>query len=620
MARLVIVARAKGEPLDVPDWTLVDLLRRAAREHPDKPAFLDRDGSVRATWSEVEARVRRLALGLLVLGVRAGDRVAVVSDTRAEFVLADCAAQHVGAVSVSVFRSFPAAAICDALRQSRVRFAFVEDAEVLARCEGAGLDACILFEGEGDGKRVLSLDELEAMGRPTPELDARVAALRPDEPAVVLYTSGTTGKPKGAVLTHRNLVASALSSIRHLRFAAHPVGLAFLPLAHSYQRQAGVVLVALAGSVAFSAPARLQEDLPRVRPTLLPAVPRLYERMHERIQETARRQLPHRRRIFAWAADTARAYGRFAMEGAPAPRALAARHAVFEALVYRRIRRMAGLDRCELAVTGAAAMREDLLTFFWGIGLPIVEGYGLTETTAPSTVNPRVGARAGTVGTPMPGTEVAIAEDGEVLLAGPHVFLGYDGLDEETRESFVEIDGTRWLRTGDIGSLENGYLRILDRKKELEVLDTGKKVAPSPIEERLKAADLIAEAVVVAHGRKYVGCLVQPAFERLLEAAKARGFRFDASRTVRGANAVGEQGVVGVDPELVRHPDVLALYAAEVERVNATLADYERIKAFRLLPSALSAERGEITPTLKKRRRAILAERRDELDALFGAL
>lgn len=622
-----IVQHAAGGPLSVPDWTLIDVLRRTARDHPERVAFLARDGTPERTWRDVESWARRVAHGLMALGLRPGERAAVLSETRAEWVIADAAIMMAGGVTVSAFPTLAPASLRAALRASKARIAFVETralAETLA-AEETGIEHWITFEGEAsDAKGAQTFRDLEATGEPGARenpaaLDERAARVRPDDVAAILFTSGTTGEPKGAALTHRNLVSNSVASIEHLKLKSHPVGLAFLPLAHSYQRQSAVVLTLLAGSVAFSTPARLAEDLPRVRPTLLPAVPRLYERLHARIQSTVRAQPARRQRIFGAAERAASEHGRLRLAGAPIPRRLRLRHALFDALVYKRIRRMGGLDRLDLAITGAAAMREDLLRFFTGIGVRIVEGYGLTETAAPSTVNPPHMIRPGTVGTPLPGTEVAIAEDGEILLHGPHVFVGYDGLAAQSAEMFATIDGKRWLLTGDVGSLDDaGYLRILDRKKELEILDTGKNVAPLPIEERLKASPLIAEAVVVAHNRKFVGCLIQPDYEHLHRWAQAEGIPFDASRATEGVGASGERGVVATDLALLADARVNALYAREVAAANESFAPFEQVKAFRLLAAALSPERGEITPTLKKRRRVILEERRADIDAMFA--
>ena len=625
-----IVRRAAGPPLRVPDWTLVDVLQRAAREHPERPAFLAPDGTPQRTWREVAAWAQRIAHGLVALGLRAGDRVAIISETRAEWVIADAAIMMAGCVSVSVFPTLAPGAIRDALRASRARVAFVESAalaEALAD-ETLPIDWWVLLDTAAAApvaleKRVLSFAALERAGQQEASdvqdaVAARSARVRPDDVAAILFTSGTTGEPKGAALTHRNLVSNSLASIEHLRLRPHPVGLAFLPLAHSYQRQSAVVLMLLAGAVAFSAPARLAHDLPRVRPTLLPAVPRLYERLYARIEETARAQPKRRQRIFAWADAAAREHGRLTMTGARVPLALRARHALFDALVYKRIRRMGGLDRLELAVTGAAAMREDLLCFFRGIGVRIVEGYGLTETAAPSTVNPPNAVRAGTVGTPLPGVEVAIADDGEILLRGPNVFVGYDGSAAQSEAMFAHVNGERWLLTGDVGTLDDaGYLRIVDRKKELEILDTGKNVAPMPVEERLKASPFIAEAVVVAHGRKLVGCLIQPDYERLHAWARDNGVAFDGSCAREGVAASGERGLVATDPALLQDARVLALYGREVAAANEAFGGFEQVKTWRLLATGLSAQAGEITPTMKKRRRVILEQRRDEVDALF---
>ena len=610
-----------GAPM--PDQTLTDVLLQAAREHGDRPAFLLR-GAAPMTWADVAARAQRIAQGLLSMGLRPGERVAIVSDTRAEWALADAAILMCGGVTVSVFSTLTPEQTSGLLRDSRARFAFLEDErqwqKLAPHAEALPIGRFVLFDGApAHGKRLARLSDVEAEGaahatREPGMLAERIARARPDDVATLIYTSGTTGKPKGVVLTHRNFVASAEASIAALGLKRHCTGLAFLPLAHSYQRQNAVVVTMLAGSVAFTTPSRLAEELRAVRPTILPAVPRLYERMHERIHQTVARMPPHRRAIFRAAERAARAYGERALTGAPIPRGLALRHALFEALVYRRLRRQAGLDRLELAVTGAAAMRPDLLSFFHGIGVPIMEGWGLSETTAPATVNRPGAARLGTVGPPLPGVEVALDDDGEVLVAGPIVFQGYDGMPEDTREAFLERDGKRWFRTGDIGAFdEAGHLRIVDRKKDLEVLDTGKKVAPMPIEEALKASPWIAEALVVATDRKFVAALVQPDLERALSIV-----RVDDARVERGRGPSGDVVVVRVPEEVARDERLRAKVAEAVEGVNATLAPHERIREFRLVSEAWREETGALTPTLKKRRRVILQRHAALVEELFS--
>lgn len=624
-----LARRIAGPPFEAPDETIVDVVRRAARDDGSAPAFLLDDRTV--SWREAEAWARRAANGLLAMGVRAGDKVAIVSETRAEWVVADLAILAVGGVSVSIFATLQGENVLRLMADSGARVAFVEDAAQLGKVrslpEAAAID-WIVLSGDAPregavGKRATTLRELEAAGEGHAlahprALDERVAAVRPSDAAVIIYTSGTTGRQKGAVLTHRNLVACAASAIAHLGLRPQPTGLAFLPLAHSYARQNSVVVAMLAGHVAFSRPSRLQQDLPRVRPTLLPAVPRLYERMHARIWEKVRAMPARRQRVFRAAERAAVDMGRALLTRRAPSLGLRARHALFERLVYARIRREAGLDRLDLAITGAAAMREDLLCFYRGLGVRIVEGWGLTETSAPATVNPPDEPKAGTVGKPMPGVEVALAEDGEILVRGAIVFAGYHALPDDTREAFVEAEGATWFRTGDVGEIDDeGYLRIVDRKKELEVLSTGKKVAPTPIEERLKASPLVAEALVVATDRKLVGCLIQPDHSELLRWADARGVAYDASLTERARDPSGEEHVARVDPSLVQRDDVRALFAAEVARANEGLFPYEQIKSFALTAEAFRAERGEITPTLKKRRSAILRGRRDEIDAIF---
>ena len=624
-------AMVTGEPLDVPEWTIPDALLRTAAEHGARPAFVaqPRAGGAALTWARVAERARSIAAGLLSLGLRPGERVAIVSETRAEWSLADMGILMAGGVTAAIFPTLTAGQTRQLLADCGARFAFIEDEtqwqKVSGSAEALDVERWITFSPvQADAKRAMPLAQLEAEGDALAarELDAltqRRAILSPDDAATIVYTSGTTGVAKGVVLTHRNLVASALASIRALGLGKHPVGLAFLPLAHSYQRQNSIVLIMLAGTVAFSSPARLAEDLRVVRPTILPAVPRLYERMHERIHQKVARMLPHRRAIFRAAERVAIAHARATLTGAPVPRSLRARHALFERLVYRRLRTLAGLDRLSLAVTGAAAMRADLLCFFHGIGVPVMEGWGLSETAAPATVNRPGAARLGSVGPPLPGVEIALDDDNEILVAGPVLFREYHGLPEDTREAFVEPDGKRWFRTGDLGALDpDGHLRIIDRKKDLEVLDTGKKVAPMPIEEALKDSPYVSEALVVATDRKFVAALVQPDLERVLAWAQEVGLAVYPAGVERGAGPSGEEMVVAVPRALVDDERLRARVGEAIARVNATLAPHERIRTFQLVHEAFRQETGELTPTLKKRRRVIIERHAALVEALFA--
>jgi long-chain acyl-CoA synthetase len=356
-------------------------------------------------------------------------------------------------------------------------------------------------------------------------------------------------------------------------------------------------------------------DFKDTRPMVIASVPRLYERMYAQIVRKIEEDPPARQRIFHAAAQTAREYGRAISNGGTAPLGLRLRHRLFDALVYKKIREATGMTRIVYGTTGAAAIRPDLLYFFMGVGIPILEGYGLTETSAPSNVNPPSKFKPGTVGPPFPGMEMMLAEDGEILMKGPNVFQGYYKLPRETAEAFTP-DG--WFKTGDIGAFdEDGYLRIVDRKKELEVLSTGKKIAPVTVEEKLKLSPFVGEALLTATDRKFAGCLIQPNFDKLVAWADENGVRYDKELVVVKPDPTGVPTTYAVGRDLLDDPKVRALLQAEVDACNAKCADFEQIKAWELADHVFTMDRDELTPTLKKKRRVILKNYKPLVEKMF---
>jgi long-chain acyl-CoA synthetase len=322
-----------------------------------------------------------------------------------------------------------------------------------------------------------------------------------------------------------------------------------------------------------------------------------------------------KQRIFHRAADVAREYGRALSNGGQPGFGLRLRHAVFDKLVYGKLRDALGMTQMVVSITGAAAIRPDLLYFFQGIGVPILEGYGLTETSAPSNVNPPHKFRPGTVGPPFPGMEMTLAEDGEILMKGPNVFQGYYNLASETKDAFTE-DG--WFRTGDIGAFdEDGYLRITDRKKELEVLNTGKKIAPVTVEEKLKVNPFCGEALLVATDKKFAGCLIQPNFDALVAWADKNGVSYDKGKIVIKPDPTGAPTTYAVGRDLLEDPKVKGLYQKAVDECNAKCADFEQIKVWRLADHMFTVDRDELTPTLKKKRRVIHKNYKPLIDGMF---
>jgi long-chain acyl-CoA synthetase len=593
--------------------TLADIPRHVVELY-SRPLFVRR---CRATgfedWSTeqfVDA-IRNLSLGLDALGVTPGDRVAIMSESRPEWVMADLAILTAGAVTVPVYPTLSASQAAYILADAGARGVIVSDAVQAAKIQeirhrAPSVEFVVVFD-EGvarDGASILTRSEVAARGHAALERDpslparhaAKIAAVAPEDLATIIYTSGTTGEPKGVMLTHENIVSNIRGVHPLLVKGPEDVALSFLPLSHSFERTVVYSYLTDGVTVTFAETMdSLARDLPAVAPTLLTAVPRVFEKLHARIVDTVEQGSGLRRRLFHWAfrvglARVARAQAR---DGSLAPSGW--RDRLADALVFAKIRARVG-GRLRLLFSGSAPLPTFIAEFFAAAGLPILEGYGLTETSPVLTANPPERPRFGTVGPAIPGVELRIAEDGEILARGPNVMRGYWNKPDATAEALV--DG--WFHTGDIGRLDgDGYLTITDRKKDLLVTSGGKKVAPQPIESRLKASGLVAEAIVVGDRRRFTAVLIVPNFVVLGERLKA----------------LGRAG--GAPEELVRRPDVVGLYQELVDALNRDLAPFEQMKRVALLPAEFSISGGELTPTLKVRRKVVEARWQGTIDALY---
>ena len=628
-----------GGPLDVPNETLAQVLARVARDHASKPGYGARPAKGQPyrwwTWAEVAQAVSEIANGLLSAGVKPGDKVAILSDTRMEWSLADFAVLQVGGVVVTVYPTLTADQTAYLFNDSETTLAFVENQTQLDKVASVAAQARTVRRfvtlapcapADAVAKSTITLEQLREEGRAYAAanpgaLDARTTLGKPDDVATIVYTSGTTGTPKGAVLTHRNFV-SALKAAQKLlevkeQYEKRPGArtTVFLPLAHCYGRIHLFFCMELGIPIAFGSTSSLVDDFKDTRPFLIASVPRLYERMYAQIVKKVEQDSAARQRIFAMAADVAREYGRATSAGGKAGFGLKLRHAIFDRLVYHKIRERTGMTQFAFGTTGAAAIRPDLLYFFTGVGIPILEGYGLTETSAPSNVNPPSKFKPGTVGPPFPGMEMTLADDGEVLMKGPNIFQGYYKLDKETAESFTP-DG--WFKTGDIGQFdEDGYLRIVDRKKELEVLSTGKKIAPVTVEEKLKLSPLVGEALLVATDRKFAGCVIQPNFDKLVAWADKEGVKHDKSKVVVKPDPTGQPTTYAVGRDLLEDARVRAIYQREVDECNKKCAEFEQVRAWELAEHMFTMDRDELTPTLKKKRRVIAKNYAPLIERMF---
>ncbi|NYI07047.1 AMP-dependent synthetase/ligase [Allostreptomyces psammosilenae] len=582
------------------DGNLTVPIHTNASEVPDAPLV---SRKVDGRWEQVTAEqflaeVYAAAKGLIASGVGPGDRVGLMSRTRYEWTLLDFAIWCAGGVTVPVYETSSA---------EQVEWILGDSGAVACVVESATHDRTVaqVRDALPALKSVWRIDAggVEELGRagegvPDEEVRERCAALTAETPATIIYTSGTTGRPKGCVLTHGNFLAEIGNVVRRLAPLFQPGRsslLLFLPLAHVLGRimQIGAVM----GRINMGHcpdTKQLTEELAGYRPTFVVAVPRVFEKVYNSAR--ARAQADGRGRIFDAAAATAIAYSRALDHGRPGP-LLRLRHALFDRLVYRRLRGALG-GRCTHAISGGAPLGERLGHFFRGIGFTVLEGYGLTESSAATTFNPLERQKVGTVGQPLPGSAVRIGDDGEVLLKGGHIFTGYWNNPEATAEALT--DG--WFHTGDLGALdEDGYLRIVGRKKEIIVTAGGKNVAPAVIEDRVRAHPLVGECMVVGDGRPFVGMLITLDPEFLDRWKRDNGFPQDASVA-----------------RLAREPRLREAVQEAVDEGNKAVSHAEQVKRFRILDVEFTEAGGHLTPSLKLKRSVVLRDFAADIEWIYG--
>ena len=612
VTQAAILAPPRRVPLsDDEPRTLVEVYERAAAGYP-KPDTLNykRDGAWQAISADVMlTRARRIALGLYSLGVRKGDRVALLSESRVEWVLADQGCMFAGAVSVPIYPTLTPPQVryilkdCGAralLVSTRTKFEEVET--ILGDC--AAIEKVVSFEPDGLGRPgALSLAELEERGVgleiEQPKLSAELArSSSPEDLATIIYTSGTTGEPKGVMLTHANMVSNLIDSSNHLEFGEKDSALSVLPLSHVFERQAMNMYLHHGMSVYFGeAMERIGENLREVHPTVFVGVPRIYEKILARVLERALAKGKLNGAVCNWAIEIGKQWAQLKVRAQPIPLGLTLRHKLAEVPVYAKWRRAMG-GRIRLFVSGGASLSNDVALAFAGAGLPIVQGYGLTETSPVITNGQLDDNQIGTAGKPIRNVEVRIAADGEIETRGPHVMRGYWNKPEETRAVFTE-DG--WFKTGDIGSLDrDGYLTITDRKKELLKTSGGKYIAPQPIEQLIKSSRFVSQVVVIGNDRKFAAALIVPDWEQLEAYAKLKGLN------------------LGTRKEFCRHPRIINLYERQIAARTQNLAQFEKIKRSALLDQELTVEGGELTPTLKVKRRVVDQKYRDVIDRIYA--
>ena len=556
---------------------------------------------------ELARRVRHAALGLESLGVRAGDRVAILSENRPEWAVADYACLTAAVTDVPLYPNLPPEQIAYILRDSECVAIFASDAPQIdkiaaIRNEVPSLHTVICFGDRVKGADAC-LSDVEAAGERV-DSDARAAeyreralSVKPNDLATIIYTSGTTGEPKGVMLSHDNIYSNVEAGRIAIPFAGDDTALSFLPLSHIFERMAGHYLMLATGtSIAYAesidtVPINMQE----VKPTIVLSVPRLYEKMYARVLENALAGGAAKKQIFFWARSVADRWADVKLAGGTPKGFLAAQYALAQKLVFSKLQARTG-GRLRYFVSGGAPLAPEINKFFYAAGLVILEGYGLTETSPVISVNTPAHFRIGTVGRPIMGVDVAIAADGEILTRGPHVMQGYYNKPQATAEA---IDSDGWFHTGDIGEIQDGFIAITDRKKDIIVTAGGKNIAPQPIENKIKTNKYVSQAVMIGDKRKFPIVLVVPNWDSLEKWAKLRNIIW----TERA--------------QLLAMPTIRAKMEKEVMGEVEGLARYEIPKKIGLLEDDFSVERGELTPTLKVKRRIVDKTYKPMIDSLY---
>ncbi len=597
---------SEGEPS-----TLVEMFERTVRLHP-KPDALNYklDGEWHNISSdEMLARARAVALGLHSLGVRAGDRVGLLSENCPAWTISDAGCLFAGAIDVPVYPTLTPPQVAYILRDSGARVLFIQNwakyeqvREALTGCPA--LEHVVCFDASGaTDPQALTLAALEERGRSLgaerPGLvEEMTSAVRPDDLATIIYTSGTTGEPKGVMLTHSNLTSNVIDCSDHLDFGSRDVVLSVLPLSHVYERTGMYMYVHHGMSVYYAESLeKIGDNLREVRPSVVLCVPRLLEKIYARVKERAAEAGRAKYGLLMWAISVAKLYAQHLSNRQKVPPVLALKHKLADRLVFTKWRAALG-GRIRVIASGGAALPEEIALIYIGAGMPVVQGYGLTETSPVIAAGMLEDNRVGTVGRPIRNVLVRIAADGEIEVRGPNVMRGYYNKPAETNAVFTE-DG--WFRTGDIGRLDaDGFLRITDRKKELFKTSGGKYIAPQPIEQMIKGSRFVNQVVLIGNGRKFPAALIVPDWEQVRSYAELKGIE---ART---------------PAEFCKHPRVIDLFERQVAALTPDLAQFERVKKIALLENELTIESDELTPTLKVKRRVVDEKYRDVIDRLYA--
>jgi long-chain acyl-CoA synthetase len=583
--------------------TLNDILfLTATSSQPQAVLYMDKAGKWQAfSGMQIYQRVRAFAGALSTWGMKKGDRIAILAENRWEWAIADFAVLAMGAVDVPIYPTLTADQIGALLADSGTRIAVVSSKQqydkVASIRSQTALEKIVLMDDEGVADAVLMsslLKDADALGSERDAAFDRAAYdVRPDDLATLIYTSGTTGEPKGVMLTHGNIASNLNYSLAGFEISPSDSCISFLPLSHITARHLDYAIYTRQATVAYCPSfEKLPAALKEIRPTVLVAVPRVFEKVRQEAERQASLS-GAKKRIFGWAVKSGQKHREEILRG-ETPSSLSWKLA--NQIVFSKIQSGFG-GRVRYYIAGGAPLGMDTANWFAGIGIRILEGYGLTETSPVLAINTASAYRIGSVGKPLPNVACRIADDGELLVRGPNIFKGYWHKADQTAESF---DAEGWFRTGDIGHIDaDGFLYITDRKKELLKTSGGKMIAPQPIENKLKAYLFVGQAAVVGDKHKFIAALISPNFTALEEWAKQQGITAPTRR------------------ELVENPAVIAKFQAIIDEINGSLAHFETIKRFRLVPDEWSLSSGELTPSLKLKRRIVNEKYATEIAAFY---
>ena len=616
--RIVAGSQFGWEPQPLPFETAHEMFWQRVAELGDAPMMRQKDLGIWRTysWREVGTIVSEIAAGLASLGFQPGETASVLANTSREWVWTDLAVLSAGGICNGIYPTDAAAQVQYLCQDSASSYLFVEDDEQLdkfleVRDALPAIRKVVVFDMEGldelGDPQVIGLDELRALGRERLRahpglIDERRTTRGAQDVAILVYTSGTTGRPKGAMITHANLCA-VLSGLSSSLFEGMPEGgerIAFLPLCHIAERMIGEYIPIMRRSVTnfVENPETVFENLREVQPHVFFAVPRVWEKIYSQVMITLSEAGRLQKLAYAWAVGVGGRVAEFEARGASPGPWLAMQKALANFLVLDNVRRMTGMSRVQMALTGAAPISPDLIRWYRSLGVPLREGWGMTETTAGGTVNPRKASKAGSIGVPGPGQEMRIAEGtNEILLRGPNVIRGYLNQPEKTAEA---IDAEGWLHTGDVGRVDDeGYFYITDRMKDIIITAGGKNVTPSEWENQLKFSPYVTDAVVIGDKRAFLTAIIMIDQENVERFAQERDIPFSNYAS------------------LTRSPEILELIQSEVDRVNKQFARVEQVKKFFLLDRQLTAEDEELTPTMKLKRKLVQTKYAEQIEAMY---